>query len=458
MSSETVHTLGGYQLTKKLGAGSFGEVWLAENQQKEQFALKFLKINPSQKLYVDLFKHEFQILCELRHAHLARVFDFGLSPDGQQYYFTQELCPGKNFLEAVQDKPLDYFEKALVQILSALDYVHGMGIVHFDIKADNILVQEREEGPFVKILDFGVAAKLKALPDMVGGTPAYMAPELCAKSSQLDHRVDLYALGILVLRALTKKLPFNARDVEEMTEWHLHGALPSSIWDGVEVPRYLREIVEKLLSKNPDDRFSNARVILNFINRTTGQKYKDVEETLEERIPVEGPLVGRALVLNKLNRQLDKAFRPNAKEREASLCFIEGEQGIGKSRIVDEVRKRVEVQGIGLVHLIGDRVVPLWPQMIQALKLPSLGIDDADDQWRARRRVDLILEQARKKPLCLLVDEFQRADDEFHLFAQELYRTLKKDQNIPLFVLLASERVLSTGIPSSCVLDERSRG
>jgi serine/threonine protein kinase len=114
------------------------------------------------------------------------------------------------FIEAAEGKPFAYVEEMLVQCLSALDYVHSQGIVHFDIKSENILVSEEEGHPHIKILDFGVASKLKELPEGVIGTPSYMAPEqLAGKGATV--RSDIYSLGLVLYEIYTGKKPSRRR-------------------------------------------------------------------------------------------------------------------------------------------------------------------------------------------------------------------------------------------------------
>ncbi|MBI3541409.1 MAG: serine/threonine protein kinase, partial [Deltaproteobacteria bacterium] len=143
-----------YQLVKMIASGGFGEVWRAEDlREKRAVALKLFHLEKAGKGYLDLFKREFELLSELGHSHVARVYDFGFLPKQERYYFTSEFCEGKSLLEAIEGKPVAYFEECLVQILSALDYVHSQGIVHFDIKPENIIVEDKAGQPNVKLVD-----------------------------------------------------------------------------------------------------------------------------------------------------------------------------------------------------------------------------------------------------------------------------------------------------------------
>ncbi len=426
-------TCEGYTLVQSLGSGAFGEVWLAEDAAKQRVALKFLPIRRDEKIHAQFFKQEFALLSELRHAHLARVFDFGVTPKGDYYFFTEEVCPGENFLKATEGKSIPFFEVCLVQLLAALDYIHAMGIVHFDIKAENILIEEREGRPHVKVLDFGVAAKLKNLPEFVGGTLTYMAPELFQRSRYLNHRVDLYSLGVLCLKALTGRLPFATDNPKAVMRWHVEGTIPESLWEGRSVPKHLREITEKLLKKRPEDRFSSARVAINFLNQTTGHRYRNEEHALQPQVPAEGPLVGRDELLAALKKTIE----------EFGVFHLSGEQGIGKSRLLSEVRRWLEWKEIRFFQIRHEPRASLWNDLCRWLGRRDPYPDEPDERTRARRHVDLIFEEAKKRPLGLLMDDGQRADGETRLFLSELVSKLQErraaGRPVPCFAVFATE-------------------
>lgn len=426
-------TCEGYTLLQSLGSGAFGEVWLAEDASKQKVALKFLRIQRNQKIPMQLFKQEFAFLSELRHAHLARVFDFGLAPKGDYYYFTEEFLPGKDFLAALAGQPTSFFEVALVQLLAALDYIHAMGIVHFDIKSENVLVAERDGRPEVKLLDFGVAARLKSLPDFAGGTLTYMAPELIQRQRQLDHRLDLYSLGMLCLRALTGRLPFPTGNAKAVMRWHVEGPLPESIWEGRSVPKHLRELTEKLLQKRPDDRFSSARVAINFLNQTTGHRYRNEEQALQPRIPSEGPLVGRDELIAYVKKRIE----------DFGVFVLVGEQGLGKSRILAEVRRWLEWKEIRFFQIRNEPRASFWADFCRWLGRRDPYPDEPDPRMRARRHVDLVLQEAKKKPLGLLLDDAHLADADTRLILSELAAQLEQRRSaghaVPCFVILNTE-------------------
>lgn len=433
-------TFEAYTLLQPLGSGAFGEVWLAEDATKQRVALKISPVRKDEKFHAVLFKQEFALLSELKHAHLARVFDFGVSPQGDYYYFTEEICPGENFLKAVAEREVSFLEICLVQLLSVLDYIHAMGIIHFDIKAENILVEEKNGRPNVKLLDFGIAARLKSLSDFIGGTISYMAPELIQHRTPLDHRVDLYSLGMLLLRGLTGRLPFSSDNMKEVMRWHVFGQIPKTIWEGRKVPRHLKELTEKLLEKERGDRFSSARIAINFINRTTGHRYRQEEAALQPQVPLEGPLVGREDLLESLKKRIEDSLSKKGASQTSPIVILTGERGIGKSRILAEVKHWLEWKEIRFFQTCSGLRTSFWNDFCRWSGRREQPFDESDETSRARRQVDLVLEEAKKKPLGLLMDDRDRSDRETMLFWSELASRMKRERSrIPFFALVTAE-------------------
>lgn len=434
-----------FQFIRKLGQGGFGEVWLASDRYRhEDVAVKFLHLDLGTPGDIEVFKREFEILSELKQVHLARVFDFGFNPDKNQYFLSTEFCPGKKLLEALEDKPVAYFEDILVQLLTALECIHSQGIIHFDIKPENILVEDREGKPNVKLVDFGVAVRLQAIPEKLGGTLAFVAPEVIERSAKLDHRVDLYSLGMLCFLCLTGHLPFTPGKPQDVLDFHRKGGLQDQHWKDREVPGYLREITEKLLAKNPSDRFSNARVILNFLNLATGGKYRHAEEDLPAQIPIEGPLVERRTeVLLPLQERIEARVISRQPADSSPVCFLCGERGIGKSRVLEELRHFIQLKEIPHLKMECDWNIPTWPQLEKWLDSPALATDDLNQEWQTRRRADAILESAKNKPFCLLIDDFHKADQEM---IDLISRLQESQKSAPLFILVTSEETVENGI------------
>jgi protein kinase-like protein/tetratricopeptide repeat protein len=425
-----------YQLQEKIAQGGFGEVWRGLDRKRgETIAVKFLRLDRAGSAFLSLFKREFEILSEIRHVHLARVFDFGFDATRNLYYFTQEFCPGLTLQQTISERRED-FEEILVQVLSALDYIHSQGIIHFDIKPENILVMRGESGPVAKLVDFGISARLGAMTGGFGGTLAYMAPELFDKKAKgtqtIDHRIDLYSLGMTCLQVLTGAFPFEGVDAEEIIAWHQKGSVPPEMWRTAGVPDHLKETIEKLIKKRPAERFSSAKVVLNFLNLSTGRKYLKEEEGLLGQIPTEGPLVERrAEVVEPILERL----------KEPGVVVLSGERGMGKSRVLDEVCHALEVKEVPICRIEGDWQVAAWPRLSEWLGLPPLPDSEMAETWRILRRVDAVLEAAKSRPFCLLIEDSHKIDAEMKAFLGGIQEHARREPLSGLFVLLATENV-----------------
>ncbi|HCU25536.1 MAG TPA: hypothetical protein DF383_11025 [Deltaproteobacteria bacterium] len=441
-----------FHILQKIGEGSFGEVYLAFDPRLEkQVAVKTLRLEADSPNFSDavaLFKREFELLRELKHPHLADVYDFGFDEARGQYFFSEEYCPGQDCREAFRNRPIDFFEDILAQTLSALDYIHAQGVVHSDIKPENIMVDLRDTSPFVKLMDFGVAGRLRSSRRGFGGTPAYMAPELLGPNPRADPRSDLYSLGMLAVELLFGKMPFDRKDARSAVAWHLHGKIPESLWRSREIPPYLRELIEKLLKKNPSERFSNARVVMNFLNLATGGRYQKLEAGLGAEIPREGPLVERREeVLDALQQRLLTFFHRDPAAATPELHYLSGERGVGKSRLLEELKQFLAVHEIPCHLLRIDWEIPVWPKLVEALGMPAWQHDSLEREWQVLRRIDALRQAAMKQPLCLLIDDFHKADPDFQESILRLWRESRAENAAPapLFLVAAGEEPLEEG-------------
>ena len=243
--------LTGLEVLELLGQGGMGAVYKARQPALDRIvALKVLPPQAATKPgFADRFRREAQALARLSHANIVAVHESGAA--GGLPYLVMEYVDGVTLRKVLQERRLRPPEALAVvpQICEALQYAHNQGIVHRDIKPENILVDK--EGR-VKIADFGIAkildrpagaTGLTAAKDVVG-TPHYMAPEQIEHPSQVDHRADIYSLGVVFYEMLTGELPLG------------RFALPSR---KVQVDVRLDEVVLRALEKNPERRYQQAR-------------------------------------------------------------------------------------------------------------------------------------------------------------------------------------------------------
>ena len=267
-------TIGNYLVRQKLGEGGMGSVYLAEHPHiGKKVALKVLHAEfASNQDVVSRFFNEAKAVNDIGHPNIVDIIDYGVIQGGLggegMVYFIMEFLGGHTLSDLLRrESPLSP-ERALTIALSvgdALSASHKCGIVHRDLKPDNImLVQRGREKDFVKLLDFGIAKLTGDQPGsrrtrtgIVMGTPAYMSPEQCEGRGNVDHRTDIYALGIVIYEMITGRVPFTGDGYGEILVQHLTQmpAAPSTI-RGV-IPPHVEAIVMKALNKRPDDRYPN---------------------------------------------------------------------------------------------------------------------------------------------------------------------------------------------------------
>lgn len=265
--------IGKYRLKEPIGVGGMGEVWAAYHSGlKRDVALKILHPDHGAKVTaVQRFEREVKATSELTHPNTVRVFDYGVTPDGLWYY-AMELLEGTTLGELVRaegPQPAERVVHIVSQAARALAEAHAKGIVHRDIKPDNLfLTSAGGEVDFVKILDFGIANVIQAdgsghitTTGSIPGTPVYMAPEVITGSHGAPP-ADVYGLGAVMYFLLAGKPPFDADNWAQamIANAQLEAKPPSSI-EGIEVPADLEDIVMRCLAKDPEQRYGDGAAL-----------------------------------------------------------------------------------------------------------------------------------------------------------------------------------------------------
>jgi tRNA A-37 threonylcarbamoyl transferase component Bud32 len=265
--------LGSYRLEELLGKGGMGEVYTASHQLlARRAAVKLIRAESlgnanHARVMIERFRREAEAAATLRSPHTISLYDFGIAHDGT-FFFVMELLDGLD-LESLVRKfgPLDPGRVVylLSQACASLDEAHVRGLIHRDIKPSNIFTCRMGlEVDFVKVLDFGLVkaqwegqedVRLTA-PNHTTGTPAYIAPEMVLGTGNVDHRVDIYALGCVGYWLLTGQLVF---DGGNSLQQHAHEApVPPSRRSELPVPAALDAVILACLSKHPDQRPRSA--------------------------------------------------------------------------------------------------------------------------------------------------------------------------------------------------------
>ncbi len=259
-----------YHLTKKLGAGGMGEVYLAEHQLlKRPCAVKLIRPSLSQKPRVlARFELEVRATARLSHWNTVEVFDFGRTEDGT-FYYVMEYLPGLSLQQLVDRHgplPPGRIIYLLCQACDALREAHQAGLIHRDLKPPNVFSAYRgARHDVAKLLDFGLVKAIKeddspvlTREGTVTGSPLYMAPEQIMKTHAADRRTDIYAMGAIAYFLLTGRPPFLANDSMAVMVAHARDPVvpPSRLREGV--PGDLEMVVLRCLEKKPEDRYQDA--------------------------------------------------------------------------------------------------------------------------------------------------------------------------------------------------------
>ena len=252
---EGILDISGYRILRTLGRGGMATVYLAEQQSvQREVALKVMSTTLlGDEQFGERFLREARIAAKLRHPNVVQVYDVGVS--GEHHYIAMEYLPGGQVMgRDGSARPLSFALRIASQIASALDYAGVHGIVHRDIKPDNILL--REDGAAV-LTDFGIArvsdASRMTRTGAIVGTPHYMSPEQ-ARGQPLDGRADIYSLGIVLYELLVGRVPYQAADSLAVGIMHITAPLPK-LPDEFAA---LQPILDRMLAKDPAQRYQRG--------------------------------------------------------------------------------------------------------------------------------------------------------------------------------------------------------
>ncbi|MCQ3929397.1 MAG: hypothetical protein DPW16_02975 [Chloroflexi bacterium] len=398
-----------YQLHEKLGEGGMGAVYRATDRLTGQaVALKRVLIptggtspeTDSSRLRLSLAR-EFQTLASLRHPNVIGVEDYGFDTNQQPYFTMTLLEKPQTILEVGAKASLDQKIDLLIQLLQAMAYLHRRGILHRDLKPANVLV---EDGETVRVLDFGLAtAQVQQAGEVVEGTVTYMAPEVISRAGA-SQTADLYAVGVMAYELFTGRYPFDTTNINKLirsvfysepdlkTITNLTAEQLASIktrpvktdvipseqaqihWvthQDVSMPSQdLAAIVGKLMAKDPKARYQNAQDVINELYQVIGQPVYEESQAVRESFLQAASFVGRDEELGMLSAALI-----NAIEGHGSAWLVGGESGVGKSRLLDELRIQSLVDGAMVIRgqAVAEGGLPyqLWQDPIRRLVLST---------------------------------------------------------------------------------------
>jgi len=265
---------GKYEILKLIGTGGMGFVVAANHiELGEKVALKFLRTDClSNQELVGRFSREARASVKIKSEYVARVFDVGSLPNGAPF-IVMEYLDGKDLYEVVHENgplPIRTATEYMMQACEALAVAHAAGIVHRDVKPENLFLTKRATGmDIIKVLDFGISkvaltgsvfdSNIPLIKTMMPmGSPVYMSPEQIRASSDIDSRTDIWSLGCVLFELLTGHAPFEAPSITLLTATILEQAAPLLRTQCPEAPPELEAVVAKCLEKDPNRRYQDV--------------------------------------------------------------------------------------------------------------------------------------------------------------------------------------------------------
>lgn len=494
-----------YAIQRKLGEGGMAEVFLVHDAlERRPLALKLLKPGDPGR---DYFMHEFQVLARLDHPHLVRVHDLQTLREGGQdtCFYTCELLEGRDLFQATRDMDWDGLYEVTRQVLEALAYIHDRGLVHYDVKPENVnvaVVPPARPGGRpsfrVKLMDFGLTGEATTRRgEKIKGTVHYVAPEV-AKSLPADRRADLYSLGISLYYVVTGRLPYDGGSALSIIRKHLERVPDPPTQVRPDVPEAWARFILRLIEKDPSRRPASAHEALADLSRRLAKPYAAIERASTQVLAP--AFVGRAALLDRLVELLpepvpsDAPFEPESTEAPAlalapaalasapprppsptpsptpSVVWLEGEEGLGKTRLVYELRVRAQLAAVPVLDAtcLGEGGRPFERLVRMALMLPGartlaagylpelealfpgtaarldapaalLSPGPGDDPRLVLDRVaELLLRIGRQRPFLLVLEDLRGADETTLALAGALLRSIavrRRRSRVPLVVL-----------------------
>lgn len=267
-----------YRLVRRLGAGAMGAVWEVEHELTEKhLALKLVSPElASDRQYHERMLREARAAGRIEHPNVVEIYDVGETREGRPF-LVMELLRGES-LEDLLDRsgalPAEHAVAIATQVAAGLAAAHTAGVVHRDLKPANIFLHQHHGNTVVKVVDFGVSKLLsheRATSSVTGlaiGSPAYMSPEQARGERDIDHRCDIWALGVVLFESLTGQRPFSGETAYDVVAEVLKGDIPRARSVNGSVSEHLDGIVAACLQRNRDARPASAMEVLRWLDPT----------------------------------------------------------------------------------------------------------------------------------------------------------------------------------------------
>lgn len=430
-----------YQIIRKLGEGGSGTVYLAlDSRLQQRVALKVLRARRLEERRAESIGEEFHAFTSLRHPRIARALDFGYTDAGKIPYYTREYVPGTPLsggLSTISSRTLAEHLRPIFDLLEALEYLHAHDLLHLDIHPGN-LIESSDPGRGCVLIDFGWLHSLTPRSSPGRLDPVELLPPEQLAGGPLTPRTDLFAVGLLLGYRLTGQL-------EAITS-----SSPLQTGHDPRVDLELERLLSKALQPDPDRRFQSAREMARVLGDVLGLPGQS-----ETAVRARETITGRERDLETFDEKL-RALRAGA----PFLRVISSDRGLGKSRLLGEIRIRAQLRGLECLHvtfLVEPESEPALVRGLRGLGLSSALFSEsrapADPSARATRIAHELL-ASRDSGLVLLLDDLDRADpfslSIVRVLAELLSSTGKSPTPGPALALVATTDARSL---KSCLAD-----
>lgn len=299
-----------YRVESVLAKGSMGVVYKAVQELiGREVAIKVLHgYLVADDESIKRFHKEAKAASRLNHPNITTLYDYGVLSSGQPY-IVMDLLRGQSLAEVLKERDYLPYDEALVifkQVCEAMQEAHQRGVIHRDIKPENIMLDYGERGLTVKVVDFGIAKFVQEQDDTIGkitktgtvcGSPTYMSPEQC-DDNQVDHRSDIYSLGIVVYETITGKVPFAGADIYNVMTMHVKDPPPrlKTVRPDLDLPPHLEAVLDRALAKYPEDRFQSA---MEFYDAFAGTAISPAGKTAQAQMEIGGGRAGAVTITER---------------------------------------------------------------------------------------------------------------------------------------------------------------
>ena len=446
-----------YTIEQLIGSGGMGNVFkVFDRLTGRVVALKRIgNLNPqapmsSEDLRITLAR-EFKTLASLRHPNIISVLDYGFDDAGYPFFIMEYIDQPQTIFEAGLELPLEIKIEMILQVMQALSYLHRRHILHHDLKPSNILVHEGR----VKLLDFGLSIRQEQLAsdEKISGTLAYVPPE--ALNGIYTVASDLYSLGMVMYELIHEAHPFRTDDFGTLLQQILK-EIPDITALNVSIELAL--VIQRLLQKSQEDRYSSVQEVIVDLCAAVGKPIPVETTEIRDSYLHAAEFVGRVKEFNTLAQALDQAVAGVG-----GAWLIGGESGVGKSRLIEELRIHALVQGAqvvrgqaisegGMTYQIWRHVLsrlapltPLDPQDIRVLRqlIPEITVllgdaapDDPEPEGVALKdalpTVLLRILHKQRRPVVIILEDLHWVGEESLVVLNSLLASVR---DLPILIL-----------------------